>query len=263
MMNALTLSELERLLKNKWIWCLLVCTPILAYVAGNYLLDSSNVISAGLFMVEGLQVNLYLMCNIAVAAIVGAVFTEEYRGGQLRLLFLRSYSRANIFFSKLIVINIMILVLLIVMAISLSIIGLVQFPHEGENQISLVLTIKIIAPYYFMAYLTLMGISCLFSYMALISKNVSFMLGLCVGYVLVTLLFDGLYLYFANLFESGSLIHELVAYALIPYMQHTGLYSALNGNIHSISAMAIILVFYMFVFVWSAYRRFVIDDYLY
>ncbi|MCM3042363.1 hypothetical protein M3201_22150 [Paenibacillus motobuensis] len=81
MMNALVLSELERLLKNKWIWCLLVCTPILAYVAGNYLLDSSNVISAGLFMVEGLQVNLYLMCNIAVAAIVGAVFTEEYRGG--------------------------------------------------------------------------------------------------------------------------------------------------------------------------------------
>lgn len=78
----------------------LVCTPVLAYIAGNYLLDDAKAISAGLFMVEGLQVNLYLMCNIAVAAIVAAVFTEEYRGGQLRLLFLRQYSRARIFLAS-------------------------------------------------------------------------------------------------------------------------------------------------------------------
>lgn len=261
-MKALLLSELERLVKNKWTWCLFVCTPILAYVAGNYLLDRSVAMSAGLFMVEGLQVNLYLMCNIAVAAIVAAVFTEEYRGGQLRLLFLRQYSRAQLFFGKLFVILIVILALLIVMGISLSIIGLIQFPLQGEKHVSLATTLQTIVQYYVMAYLTLVGISCLFTYIALISRNVSFMLGLSVGYVLVALLFDGLYVYVANLFPSGSLGHELVAYAFIPYMQYTGLYQCLNGQVHTIIATAIVLGCYMLVFVWAAYRRFVVDDYL-
>lgn len=63
------------------------------------------------------------------------------------------------------------------------------------------------------------------------------MLGITVGYVLMSLLFDGIYLHFANLFVSGSFMHELVAYVLIPYMQHTGLYSLLNErNLHSIFA---------------------------
>ncbi|MCC3372446.1 ABC transporter permease [Cohnella sp. REN36] len=261
-MKALVFSELERLFKNKWTWCLFVCAPILAFISGNYLLDRPESMSAGLFMIEGLQVHLYLMCNIAVAALVAAVFTEEYRGGQLRLLFLRPYARANIFFSKLVVIHIVILALLIVMGISLVVIGLVQFPLEGEKQASLAAILKTIALYYGMAYFTLAGVSCLFSYIALISKNVSFMLGLSVGYVLVALLFDGLYLHAANLFASGSFAHELIAYAFIPYMQYTGLYASLNGEMNSILAAAIILLFYMLVFGWSAYRRFVVEDYL-
>ncbi|WP_435921940.1 ABC transporter permease [Paenibacillus sp. DYY-L-2] len=260
-MKALIISELERLLRNRWTWCLFICAPVLAYVAGSSFPDGSSKMSAGLFMIEGLQFNLYLMCNIAVAALVAAVFTEEYRGGQLRLLFLRQYSRSRIFFSKLLVINLLILALLIVMGISLAVIGLLQFPHRGENQDSWAVILTIIQ-YYFMAYLTLSGISCLFSYVALISRNVSYMLGLSVGYVLVALLFDGLYLYFADLFANGTFMHELVAYALIPYMQYTGLYSGLNGNMASIGAMAIILAFYMVVFIWTAHRRFAVDDYL-
>lgn len=261
-MRALIVSELERLLRNKWTWCLLVCTPVLAYIAGNYLLDDATVMSAGLFMVEGLQVNLYLMCNIAVAAIVAAVITEEYRGGQLRLLFLRQYSRVRIFWGKLIVIHIVVLALLIVMALSLSIIGVVQFSLQIDRQAVFANTIKPVVQYYLLAYLTLMAIASLFCYTAMISRNVSVMLGLSVGYVLVALLFDGLYLYFANLFASGSLIHELIAYVLIPYMQYRGLYSFLNREINSMWAMALILVFYLVVFSGLAYRRFVRDDYL-
>ncbi|ETT44674.1 hypothetical protein C162_22185 [Paenibacillus sp. FSL R7-269] len=179
-------------------------------------------------------------------------------------MFLRQYSRAKIFFSKLLVINIIIIALLVVMGISLSVIGLFQFPHDGEKQISLIVDLGFIVQYYFLAYLTLMAISCFFSYISLISKNTTFMLGITVGYVLMSLLFDGIYLHFANLFVSGSFMHELVAYVLIPYMQHTGLYSLLNErNLHSILPMALILISYMVIFVWTAYRRFVVDDYLY
>lgn len=157
-----------------------------------------------------------------------------------------------------------ILALLVIMGILLSLVGLIQFQNEGEPTIPLTKSLPFIFQYYILAYLTLAAISCLFSYIALISKNVTYMLGISVGYVLISLLFDGIYLYFANFFENGSFMHELVAFVLIPYMQHTGVHSIMNEhNTHSILPMAAILIFYMVVFIWTAYRRFVRDDYLY
>ncbi|MCP3776486.1 ABC transporter permease [Paenibacillus sp. MZ04-78.2] len=263
-MRTLIVCEVEKLVRRKWIWVIFLSAPFLAYTAGSYFLwlnppDSSSSVSPSLFPMFGLRQNLYFICNIVVAVLVAAVYTEEFRGGQLRFLFLRRYARGQIFFCKLFVIQLCILMLLLAFGISLVAIGIVRLPLELPSLRS---ALGYTVEYYILAYASLVGISCVFSFIAMYSKNVTYAIGISLAYVLVSLLFDGLYLKLAALFSYFPYLRDLISYVLVPYMQHTGLHTALSGSESALWAIATVLIVNSFVFTWLAYRRFVADDYM-
>jgi ABC-type transport system involved in multi-copper enzyme maturation permease subunit len=266
-MKLLIYSEFERLWKRKWFWLLILCTPVLAYSTGGYFLRIMKVpmeVLSKSFMVSGLRENLYLVCNIAVAALVAAVYTEEFRSGQMRLLFMRRFTRGQIFWSKLFVVNTSILLLLVVFAVSSHVIVEVWrfsyvLGYTGFLGGKWIYTFE----YYGWAFASLLAISSLYSFIAMCSKSVTYAIGACMTYNLGALLFDGLYLKLASLAPQTSYLHDVIAFLLIPYMQYTGLDGSLEGNGPVNGAITTVVAFYLIFFTWAAYRRFAADDYLY
>ncbi|WP_127484012.1 ABC transporter permease [Paenibacillus ehimensis] len=262
-MRPLIYSEFTRLWSQRWLWLVILAAPFLAYLQGSYFIWVSSLghnVSSVLFLFQGLREMLFLPCNIAVAALAAAVYTEPFRSGQLRLLFLRRFSKGQIFFSKLFVLQASILLLLLVLGISLAVVGMLRFPQEEAGRFWPLMGYAFV--YYLLAYATLAGISCLFSFIAMYSKNVTLALGVCMTYILVSLLFDGLYLKVASLFSAWPYVRDLLAYGWIPFMQHTGLNEALSGNASVNWAIPTILLLHVVVCSAIAYRRFVAEDYM-
>ncbi|UHA73647.1 ABC transporter permease [Paenibacillus sp. 481] len=265
-MKTLLYCEFTRLWQRRWLWLVVLSSPILAYITGSYFLwlhaIDSSAVSDTLFPIVGLRENLHLICNIVIAAIVATIFTEEFRGGQLRLLFLRRFTRGQIFFSKLIVVYLSVFILLVVLGLSLWGVGELRLPDE-ENSVRLSLAFKYTILYYLLGYATLVCIGSLFAFIAMYSKNVTYALGICMAYILAALLFDGFYLKLAALFSGIPYIHELISYMLIPYTQRVGLDASFSGVATTNGALLTIFILHVTLFNWLAYRRFVADDYTY
>jgi len=262
-MRTLIYCELSRLWHQRWFWLVILVLPMFAYITGSHYLWINSLgenITSGMFLIVGLQENLFLSSNIVVAALAAALFTEEYRSGRLRLLFIRRYTRGQIFVSKLLALHITVLLLLLVLGICLAIVGFVRFPEEASGRWPIV--IGYAAGYYTLAYATLAAIGSLFVCIAMYSKQVTFALGACMIYILATLLLDGLYLKFAALFSGLPYVRDVLAFMLVPYLQHTGLNKALSGETSVIWALPTIILLHIAVFTVIAYRRFVANDYV-
>lgn len=261
-MRTLIYCELSRLWRQRWFWLVILVLPIFAYNTGSYFLWVNSLgdnITSGLFLIVGLQGNLFLPSNIVVAALAASLFTEEYRSGRLRLLFIRRYTRGQIFVSKLLALHVTVLLLLLVLGICLAVVGFIRFPEEARQW---PIVLGYTAVYYILAYATLAAIGSLFVCIAMYGKQVTFALGACMIYILAALLLDGLYLKFAALFSSLPYVHDVFAFMLIPYLQHTGLNKALSGETSMIWALPAIILPHIIVFTAIAYRRFVADDYV-
>ncbi|MNW30121.1 ABC-2 family transporter protein [compost metagenome] len=265
-MKRLIHSEFERLWKRKWFWLMVLCTPVLAYSTGLYYLRTRNVPVEVLhlnFIVTSLQENLYLFCNSAVAALAAAVFTEEFQSGRMRLLFMRRFTRGQIFWSKLLVLNVSILLLLIVYALSSQVIAEVWRFSYGLSDTGLSgVRLLLILEYYGWAFASLLAISSLYCFFAMYSKSVTYAIGICMLYNLASLLFDPLYLKLASFVSHIPYLYDVVIFMVIPYLQHTGLNDSLIGSLSVNGAIATVVSLYLVLFTWGAYRRFVADDYL-
>ncbi|MGP0576451.1 ABC transporter permease [Paenibacillus peoriae] len=266
-MKSLIYSEFERLWRRKWFWLMVLCTPLLACSTGVYFLRTMKVPVEVLslnFVVTGLRENLFLVCNIAVAALAAAVYTEEFRSGQLRLLFMRRFTRGQIFWSKLLVLNATILFLLIVFAVSSQVIVEVwtlsyDVSDAGLSESQGLQMLK----YYGWALASLLAICSFYCFVAMYSKSVTYAIGVCMVYNLGSLLFDSLYLKLASFVSHIPYLYNVIAFMVIPYMQHTGLDRSLIGNSSVDRAIITVVSLYLIFFTWGAYRRFVTDDYLY
>ncbi|MCV9950039.1 ABC transporter permease [Paenibacillus sp. BT-177] len=266
-MKTLVYSEFERLWRRKWFWLLVLCTPVLVYSTGIYIQHTLRIPMKDLskiFIVAGLRENLYLICNFAVATLVAAVFTEEFRSGQLRLLFVRRFTRGQIFWSKLLVVNTSILLLLIVYAVSSQVIVVFwKFSHNINGTDIFGQIWSQVFEYYGWAFASLLAISSLYSFIAMCSKSVTYAIGICMTYNLGVLLFDPLYMKLATLFSSIPLLKNLIPFLLIPYLQYKGLDQSLIWNWSVNGAIVIAVLFHLILFTGWAYRRFTTDDYLY
>lgn len=109
------------------------CTRLFHSQLFLYLKTSVEVLSK-VFVIIGLQENLFLICNIAVAALVATLYTEQFRGGQLRLIFMRRFTRGQIFWSKLLVLQVSVLLLLLILGLSLWGVGVWRFPILKAKQ---------------------------------------------------------------------------------------------------------------------------------
>ncbi|MGQ3477109.1 ABC transporter permease [Paenibacillus sp. TY11] len=266
-MKLLIYSEFERLWKRKWFWLMVLCTPVLAYSTGLYYLRTRDVPIEALhkiFIVASLKENLYLFCNIPVAALAAAMFTEEFRSGRLRLLFMRRFTRGQIFWSKLLVLNSSILFLLLAFAISSQVIAEIwkYSYHLSDAGLSGFQRLQVLE-YYGWALASLLAISSFYCFVAMYSKSVTYAIGICMVYNLGSLLFDPLYLKLASFVSHIPYLYDVATFMIIPYMQHTGLDKSLIGNWSVNGAIVTVVCLYLFFFIWGAYRRFVADDYLY
>lgn len=215
------------------------------------------------FVVTGLRENLFLACNMAVAALAAAVYTEEFRSGQLRLLFIRRYTRGQIFWSKLLVLNTSILLLLIAFAVSSQVIVEVWRLSYDVSDAGLSGSQGLqMLEYYGWALASLLAISSFYCFVAMYSKSVTYAIGVCMVYNLGSLLFDSLYLKLASFVSHVPYVYNIITFMFIPYMQHTGLDRSLMGNLSVNGAIATAVSLYLIFFTWGAYRRFVADDYL-
>lgn len=266
-MKSLIYSEFERLWRRKWFWLMVLCTPMLACSTGIYFLRTLKVPVEALslnFVVTGLRENLYLACNLAVAALAAIVYTEEFRSGQLRLLFMRRFTRGQIFWSKLLVMNASILFLLIAFAVSSQIVVEVWTLSYHISDAGLTGSHGLrMLKYYGWALASLLAISSFYCFIAMYSKSVTYAIGVCMVYNLGSLLFDSLYLKLVSFVSHIPYVHNVIAFMVVPYMQHTGLDRSLMGNLSVNGAIITVVSLYLIFFTWGAYRRFVTDDYLY
>lgn len=264
-MIAVMHSEWARLWRRPWMWAILLGVPGMSYFSADYFMDMnvSSAILSNAFVIAGLQENLFFICNIVVAALIAAIFIEEFRGGQLRFVFLRQYSRKQIFFGKLFVIYGCIAVLLVWFAVCLWLTGWIMFPAHTDSHHSMGTVLFYVFDYYGLSFITLIGISNLFACIAIYSKNVTFMLGGCVLYILASLLLDNMLLSLAALFSQYPYVQQLITFLLMPYLQHTGLDLAASGQMAALVNLIVVVILYSILFLPIAYRRFVKSDYTY
>lgn len=274
-MTSLIYSEFERLWQRKWVWIIFLAIPVVSYFTASYFLwlnsmtspESMNYTPASKLMFSGLSLYLPIICNFAVLPFVTTIFTEEFRRGQLRLLFLRQYSRGRIFISKMIVLCTTVLLLLIVFGICMGITGLVRLPAavgitQGVYNPSIATdtifqdTLK----QYLLAYATLLGLCSLTSFIAMYCKDVTYAIGIGFGYIIIPLIFERL------IYDFGAgmppLLNGIIALVFIPLMQRYGIHHALVGNNFVLVLLLIILLVHIVACVWLAYRRFVYEDYM-
>ncbi|MCG7376552.1 ABC transporter permease [Paenibacillus sp. ACRSA] len=258
-------TEWERLWAKRWTWLLILVVPGLAYLSADYFesFQSSTELLSDTFVLAGLRNNLYFPVNIILAALVATVFTEEYRGGQLRYVFLRHYTRRQIFISKMLLIYILIFLMLVWFSVSLYILGYIMFSHSESLRIPSIEIVAYTIKYYAWAFLSLVGITSLFSFFAMYSKNVTYAMGIGMLYILTSLLIDGLFVRIAASFDSVPILQLSITYMMIPFLQHTGLDEIITDRSNAAIAVVIVITIHFVVFTWSAYRRFVKTDYLY
>lgn len=264
-MITLFKSEWERLWSKRWTWLLVLAIPGLAYMTARFFesLQVDHDTLSELFVLIGLRNNLYFPVDIIMSALAASIFTEEYRGGQLKFVFLRQFTRTQIFFSKLLLICVCIVLMLILFAVSLIVIGYFFQFHDNSLLNYSLEAIQYTFVYYGFAFVSLLGISSLFIFISMYSKNVTYAIGGCVIYVLASLLLDGTVIQLAALFSSFPLLELSITYSLIPFLQHTGLNEVIDGNSNAIIAIVSVVVAHLIVFLWGAYHRFVKSDYLY
>ena len=258
-------SEWERLWCKRWTWLLVLAIPGLAYMTASFFetLQVDHDTLSQLFILIGLRNNLYFPVDIIMAVFAASIFTEEYRGGQLRYVFLRQFTRRQIFFSKLLLICVCIVLMLILFAVCLIVTGyFFRFNENGLLNYSLE-ALSYTFVYYGWAFVSLLGISSLFICISMYSKNVTYAIGGCMLYILASLLLDSAVIKLAALFSDIPLLELSITYSLIPFLQHTGLNEVIDGNTSGIVAILSVVVVHLIVFLWGAYHRFVKSDYLY
>ncbi|MCY9515274.1 ABC transporter permease [Paenibacillus apiarius] len=274
-MTSLIYSEFERLWQRKWVWLILLAIPVTSYSTASYFSwlnsmsspDSMNYTPSSKLMFTGLNLFLPIICNFAVLPFVTTIFTEEFRRGQLRLLFLRQYSRGRIFISKMIVLCFTILLLLIVLGICLGIAGSIKLPSAvGITQgvynptITTDTIFQDTIKQYLLAYATLLGLCSIMSCIAMYCKDATYAIGIGFGYIIIPLMFERLIYDFGT--GMPPLLNGIIALIFIPLMQRYGIQHALVGSNYVLVLLLIILLVHIVACVWLAYRRFVSEDYM-
>lgn len=266
-MSALFINEISKIYRQKWLWLIVLGILVISYTDVSFFMQGRSVLHPDFFseslMTYGISSNLYLWCNIFVAVLAASVYTDEFQNGQLRFVFLRRFSKAKIFVSKLLTIYFLLFLLLVFYGIVLCAAGSVQIPIEGyanKQQLIVGSALQTLSVY-FMAYITLIAICSLFVCLAMYSKNVTYALGFCMIYILFSLLLDGVNTSLAGLFPPSSYFFELFRNITIPYMQYSNLNILFAGSSNSIAAMITLVLLHVAVFTYLSFKKFTRADY--
>ncbi|KZE66616.1 hypothetical protein A9P44_04315 [Paenibacillus polymyxa] len=276
-MKVLIRIEFEKLIHQKWAWFILVsCIPFayalityFVWVDQRHLPDSPFYVAASMSASRGMKESIYLFGNLMVALLAGLLYTEEFQGGKLRMFFLRSYSRGQIFVSKWMIMNLFILLMMVILGVSFTIFGVMKLPSPPEVMISgnrisstnvaiLFYTLK----QYALDFATLIGGGGLFIWIAMYCRTAARTIGIAMIYIIISIFATSIFDPGSPLITENAFLLALIYAGLIPGMQVVGVERALSGDEYAQISIAVGLVIYFFVCIVAARRKFTRADYL-
>ncbi|MBU5483848.1 hypothetical protein KQI86_05850 [Clostridium sp. MSJ-11] len=259
-MKALVLSELERIWSKKSTWLILLSIPLVIYASARYYLghnlnmtiDSPQYTSFGNFANAVMQEQLIVFFNIVLILLCVLVFTDEFTSGSIRMVFIRSVYYWEVFFSKLCSVAITMFVFVMAYFILSLPIGYILMPklenvsifyHSSKFTIkeSILYGIK----YYAIAYLTLMSMAFVISFIAMISKSITSAVGMSITFLFGSLIYPQILMIAFREMSDKLMSYQLLS---ITHIQHMGIAMMLGEKGFFSGFILIILTVYIIVF---------------
>lgn len=235
-MRVLLISEWVRLWKRKVTWLIFSVIPIIVYAAAKYCIYQNTTITPDLphytvmgnFPVLGLSEMLMTAFNLIVLTIVTMVVTDEYRTGQLRMILTRMYSFHQIILAKFIVVLGFIFLYLLTYFIICYAIGYAMFSNPIDypqfynvNNVTLAEGVIYNMKFYGLAFLTLVAISSVIFYIAILSHTTTTALGMGMVFLFISFSYPNIIHLFGELIPNEAFLK--VYFTSIPMIQWQGL----------------------------------------
>ncbi|WP_199925687.1 ABC transporter permease [Paenibacillus bouchesdurhonensis] len=273
---ALLKYEGYKFFRRKVMWLSFLAVPFL--IALSYLYLSKNNITLSAIAPEDpsfasqisfpylvIQEQLMLVFNGLVIFYTAIVITEERRSGELRQVIARGYTMWKVLASKMLLLAIVFFILF-VECLGLSwIAGYLLMPKvdyaytffsyvpiRGLSALSY--TIK----YYGLAFLSVLGMLSLMTWVSILAKNKIITAGIGIGILIISMIYTQV---ISILYELGILRIDVLLYASIVQIQFTGIASVLGGIQGLTKDIAIVFAIYLIVFNVLAFWHERVSDY--
>lgn len=213
-----------------------------------------------------IQEQLMLVFNGLVIFYTAIVITEERRSGELRQVITRGYPMWKVLASKMLLLSIVFAILFMECLILSGITGYLAMPKvdqaytffsyipiQGLSALSY--TIK----YYALAFLSVLGMLSLMTWVSVLAKNKVVTAGIGIGFLILSMIYTQI---ISILYELGILKLDLLLYASIVQIQFTGIASLLGGVQELAMDIVIVYAIYFILFNVLALSHERVSDYI-
>lgn len=262
---------------RKLIWLLYLAIPLSAFGALQYHLKRNHEVgitspeysSVYTFPVNALHEMLPFFFNLFLLVLIVLSVTEEYRGGELRLILIRQYSKAEVFFAKLGAVWLLLLAGLLLFYLSSQIIGwlaltkvnaIYLFYHQETFSVSEVFFY--IIKFYLLTLVTLSVLIFVFFWIAIISPRVTVAMGLGIGYLFLSITFDIIMGIIQTHVNSPNLLVLFLMNFTITRVEFQGIHLML-ANPFNFMFFSLVLAVYLLLFGMLSFFYFTKKDYYY
>lgn len=260
-MKKLIASEWERLWKLKVIWLLFAAIPIMVYAAAKYCLYQNTTVTpdlpqytvVGNFPVLGLAEMLMTAFNVVVLVITTMVVTDEYRSGQLRMVLIRTYSFRQIILAKFFVVISFIFLYLVAYFIICYGMGSIMFSNPetypqfyNQSDVTVVEGFIYNLKFYVLAFLTLVAMSSVLFFIAIISHTTTTTLGIGIGFLFLSIAIPNIIELVGQLVPNEILLK--LYFTSITMVQWQGLTFMLAKSSNLLGWMLLVLSCYILLF---------------
>jgi ABC-2 type transport system permease protein len=276
-MNAtfwrLCAAEWERLWCRKLTWLIFAAIPVLLVFAGRYYVKQNATLPTtspeytvvANFPVMSLSEHLMTVFNLIVVVLLVVMVTEEYRSGQLRMVMQRAISFGQLFWAKWLVLLAAVCVFVGVYFVGSHVVGFVLFDnpptsalfyHDGMVSGGEAFSYNI--RYYMLAAASLVAISSVMLFIAVIAQTVTTAVGGGLAFLLVSFGYP----FLVHMFGQGLQPPLLVKWQFLSLtqIQYEGIAVMLAEHPHLVGWNAAVLAGYTVVFAAGAYLWFVKRD---
>lgn len=235
-MKTVMAVEWRKLWKRKISWLLFAILPMMAYASAVFCQKQNRALTpdvpqytvAGNFPVMGLSEMLMTAFNLIAIVIAALIFTEEYRSGALRMVLTRTKSFQQLVLAKFFVLAGFLFLYLAVYFLVCYGMGFAlfsapetypQFYHHDRVTFfeGFIYNIK----FYGLSFLTLISISSVIFFIAVISHTMTTALGASVGYLLICFAYPNVIQLFRPI--AGEEIILKIFFTSIPMIQWEGI----------------------------------------
>lgn len=235
-MKTVMAVEWSKLWKRKMSWLLFAMIPIMAYASAVFCQKQNRVLTtdvpqyavAGNFPVLGLSEMLMTAFNLVAIVIAAMMVTEEYRSGALRMVLTRTKSFQQLVLAKFFVLAGFLFLYLAVYFLVCYGLGFAlfsapetypQFYHQ--DRVTLFEGFIYNSKFYGLSFLTLVSISSVIFFIAVISHTMTTALGTSVGYLLICFAYPNVIQLFRTVAGDKTILN--IFFTSIPMIQWEGI----------------------------------------